>query len=46
MVAGCHRKGGAEWSDSRCGLRVEPKGVLVRLNAEERQGGYQDVLAE
>ena len=32
-----------EWSASRCGLKIELKGVLVRFNVEESQEGYQDV---
>lgn len=35
-----------EWSASRCGLRIESKEVLVRMNVEEGQGGYQDVVDE
>lgn len=35
-----------EWSASRCGLNIEPKRVLVRLNVQESQGGHQDVVAE
>ena len=39
-------EGGVEWSASRCGLKIEPKRVLVRLNVEESQGGDQDVVDE